>query len=126
MMSEFNNTTNITSSIIGTDNINSMEGRDLLSIAPTFYQRNSGWIRGITLAMGLQAIMGLILIEYAFSRLKRFRDGNEQRDSHFPAFRRRDVKYWNRCKFYPGALLTMPARMFLVPLMSLIVVLISR
>lgn len=35
--------------------------------------------------------LGLIAIEYAFKRLTRFRDGNEERDSKFPAFRRRDV-----------------------------------
>lgn len=55
--------------------------------------------------------LGFIAIEYAFRRLKRFRDGNEERDSKFPAFRRRDAKKWSRLKFYPGALLSMPFRL---------------
>jgi hypothetical protein len=69
---------------------------------------------GLLIALGVQAIIGLLLIEYAFRRLSRFRDGNEERDSKFPAFRRRDVKHWSRFKFYPGALLAMPARLFLM------------
>jgi hypothetical protein len=46
-----------------------------------FYNRNQGWIRGLTLAFAIQAFIGIIAVEYAFSRLKRFRDGDEERDS---------------------------------------------
>jgi hypothetical protein len=69
------------------------------------------WLKVLLIIIGAQALIGIMMIEYAFSRLKRFRDGNEERDAQFPAFRRRDVKKWHRCKFYPIAMLGMPFRM---------------
>lgn len=60
-----------------------------------------------------QAIIGVIAIEYAWSRTKRFREIEEERDSKFPAFRRTDVKRWSRWKFYPGAMLFMPIRLII-------------
>lgn len=74
------------------------------------------------IALGVHMIIGFIAIEYAFSRLKRFRDGNEERDSKFPAFRRRDAKYWSRLKFYPGALFSMPFRLVFIILLGFILV----
>lgn len=41
--------------------------------------------------------------------MRRFRQVNEARDAQFPEFRRYDVQYWSRWKFYPGATL-MPVR----------------
>ena len=38
-----------------------------------------------------QAVIGVLAIEYAWSKTKRFREINEERDSKFPAFRRIDV-----------------------------------
>lgn len=49
----------------------------------SFYMRNSSWIRGITIALIIQAVLGLIAIEYAFSRLKRMQAVDEKRDSQF-------------------------------------------
>ena len=63
---------------------------------------------------GVQAFIGIIAIEYAFYRTKRFREIDEKRDSEFPAFRRLDAKYWARWKFYPGAMFTMPTRLALL------------
>jgi hypothetical protein len=89
-----------------------------------FYSRNKGWIRGLTIAFAIQALIGFIAVEYAFSRLNRFRDGNEERDSKFPAYRRLDVKNWNKCKFYPGAMFTMPARLMILIIQGLILALL--
>lgn len=61
-----------------------------------------------------QAIIGIIGIEYAWSRTKRFREIDEERDGKFPAFRRVDAKNWSRWKFYPGAMFLMPARLILL------------
>ena len=57
-----------------------------------FYQDNKKWINGLVIAYGVHMFIGLLCIEYAFSRLKRFRDGNEERDSKFPAYRRLDAQ----------------------------------
>lgn len=62
----------------------------------------------------IQALLGALLLEYAWWRTKRFRDVNEERDRLFPHFRRTDVQKWARWKFYPGAMLTMPTRIFLI------------
>jgi hypothetical protein len=59
-------------------------------------------------------LLGIVAIEYAFAKLKRFRDGDEKRDAQFPHYRRLDVKKWSRCKFYPGAMLSMPIRLTLI------------
>jgi len=42
------------------------------------------------------------------------RQVDEKRDKYFWAFRRLDVTKWRRWKLYPGALLTMPARLILM------------
>ena len=90
----------------------------------SFYKNNSGWIRFFTLYFAIQAVIGFIAVEYAFSRLKRFMDGNEERDSKFPAYRRLDAKNWHRCKFYPGAMLTMPSRLLILILQGIILTLL--
>jgi len=56
------------------------------------------------------ALLGILGIEYSFSLLKKYRDGNEQRDSAYQLCRRNDAKNWSRFKFYPGSIF-MPLRM---------------
>ena len=41
--------------------------------------------------MVVQAILGILALEYAWCRTKRFRKAEESRDEGFPAWRRRDV-----------------------------------
>jgi len=41
--------------------------------------------------MGVQAILGIVAIEYAWCRTKRMREVDETRDGQFSAFRRTDV-----------------------------------
>ena len=63
---------------------------------------------------GVQAVIGIIAIEYAWARTARFRQVDEARDSAFPQFRRTDAKNWVRWKFYPGAMFLMPTRLMLL------------
>ena len=81
------------------------------TVAETWYNTNASWINGLLITLAVQAVIGVIAIEYAFLRLKRFKNIDEERDSRFPAFRRRDAHLWSKWKFYPGALLSMPFRL---------------
>jgi len=69
---------------------------------------------GLSIAMAVHIFLGLLAIEYAFSVTSRMRVVDEKRDKYFWAFRRLDVTKWKRWKLYPGALLTMPARLILM------------
>ena len=64
--------------------------------------------------LGIQALIGLLAVEFALSRFKRFMEEDEARDCNFPAFRRYDASKFSRLRFYPMALLTMPTRVVLV------------
>jgi len=57
------------------------------------------------------------MFEFAWQHTSRHRDGNEERDKFYPAFRRLDVSKHARWKFMPGALL-LPIRglLFLLPI----------
>ena len=73
--------------------------------------------------MIVHAVVGIIAIEWCFSRVKRMREVDEQRDSRFPAFRRLDAAKWSRLKFYPGCLLGMPLRLLILIIMGIILLL---
>ena len=66
------------------------------------------------------------MMEWAFYRTRRFRDGNETRDAKYPPFRRNDVKNWKRWRFYPGAIFMMPTRCLFLVLDAMILVLIIK
>lgn len=76
----------------------------------------------ILIILGVHAIIGILLVEYAFSRLKRIADGNHARDSDFPAFRRRDYKNLSRWRYYPGAMFTLIFRVILIIITCCIVI----
>mmetsp|Transcript_11024 Transcript_11024/g.18428 ORF Transcript_11024/g.18428 Transcript_11024/m.18428 type:complete len:272 (+) Transcript_11024:24-839(+) len=92
---------------------------------PSFFEEHKGLIKFLIIGMSIQAVIGLIAIEYAFKRVRRMIKVDEDRDSKFPAFRRLDAKKWSRWKFYPGALLTMPSRLILLILSGIVLALIS-
>ena len=77
----------------------------------SWFDRNQGWVVRLGIVMAVQAILGIMCIEYAFMRLRRMRDVNEDRDAKFPAFRRLDAQNWSRLKLYPLAVLSMPYRL---------------
>lgn len=64
--------------------------------------------------MTVQAIIGLLLFEYAYSVSKRQQKKNKEREAKFHSYVRLDAGKWSRWKLYPGALLLMPTRLVLV------------
>ena len=86
----------------------------------------SDWQQTLLICLGVNALVGILLFEMAFSKIgKRFTDGNEERDSKFPAFRRTDAYKWRRCSFYPGAML-MPLKLVYLFVQFLIMTLIFK
>jgi hypothetical protein len=79
--------------------------------------------------MVAQAVLGIIALEYSWSKTSRYRNVVEERDASYPIGRRLDVKKWARWKFYPGAMLFMPTRILLFSttllLMTVLVKLLS-
>lgn len=92
-----------------------------------FYLENKNWIDGLAIAFGCQALLGIVAIEYAFARNRRFMyHKDEERDEKYAAFRRLDADRWYRFKFYPGAMFCMPARLLILILWGLISLLIGK
>ena len=58
------------------------------------------------------ALIGIVLFEWAMCKTRVVRRIDEERDSLFPAWRRLDVKKWSRWKMYPTAMTIMPIRLF--------------
>ena len=93
----------------------------------TYYDNNKGWIHGLAIAFGVQAIIGIIAIEYAFYRNRRLMyDKDERRDEKFQAFRRLDTDNWYRFKFYPGAMFSMPTRLLLLIFMGIFLLVVGK
>lgn len=61
----------------------------------------------------LYMLIGLLLFEWAYRRVRRIRMRVEEADRCFPAWRRVDVQNWSRWKFYPAAVTLLPARLFI-------------
>jgi len=61
-----------------------------------------------------QAVIGLIMLIWAWYRTREFRRVDADRDAFFQACCRRDAKDWAFWKFMFGAMLTMPSRMILL------------
>jgi len=45
--------------------------RKLSENASVFYDNNKSWINGLAIALGVQAVLGFIAIEYSFARCKK-------------------------------------------------------
>ena len=73
--------------------------------------------------MIINAIIGIAIFEYAYWLSRRIRDGDEDRDSKFPAMRRTDTRKWRRWKFWPFAMTLLPLRIFTLLYMAIIIVL---
>ena len=58
------------------------------------------------------ALLGVLLLEYSWSKTKHFRAPIPELDALMPAWRRNDAKYWQKWKFYPGAMTVMLPRIF--------------
>ena len=57
--------------------------------------------------------IGFCFFEIAWSRIVRYRDLDDERDSNFPAWRRMDVKNWHKVYFYLGALTIFTTKMII-------------
>ena len=58
----------------------------------------------------LNAIIGALAFEWAWTKIKPLRKPDEKIDSQFPQFRRYDQPKWSKLKFYIGAITWMPFR----------------
>ena len=76
-------------------------------------------LKPLWIYLGVQAVIGLIGVEWALWKFRRYMEVDEERDCNFPAFRRLDAHKFARWKFYPGALLMMPTRFVLMILEGL-------
>jgi len=75
--------------------------------------------------MTVQAIIGLLLFEYAWSVTKRQQKRNKEREAKFHSYVRLDAGKWSRWKLYPGALLLMPTRLLLVLVSMILLAIIA-
>ena len=64
-------------------------------------------------ALIANALAGMSFFEICWFVGQRFRDGDEERDKLFPAFRRTDAHNWSRWKFYPCVLTIFWLRVFI-------------
>lgn len=105
-----------------------IEGHRLMQdSANNYYTENKGWINGLAIALGIQAVLGIIAVEYAFARNKRLMyDKDDKRDEKFAAFTRLDTNKWYRFKFYPGAMFSMPVRLTILILMGVLLLIIAK
>ena len=69
---------------------------------------HAGWI---TVVIVLNAILGLIMFEWAWKDTYRYRNPIKELDDKFPAYRRTDAAKWKKCHFYIGAMTILVPRM---------------
>ena len=62
----------------------------------------------------VQAIIGLAAFEWAYWKVSRFREIDEEREEYFKAIARQDAPYWARWKFYPLAMFAFMTRVILL------------
>jgi hypothetical protein len=62
----------------------------------------------------INAILGILQLEFILKKMDRYTDGNEARDEKFPAWRRRDAQNFTRAKLYPGAMTVLFIRTLIV------------
>jgi len=74
----------------------------------------------------MNALTGILLFEWAWSKTDRVRIVDEKRDNLFPAWRREDTPKWSRLRFYPGAVSILPLRFFCMILLAIILYLVTR
>ena len=67
----------------------------------------------------LNAVLGILLLEWAWKKNARFRAPIKELDDLVPEFHRADALRWARWKFYPGAMTVMLPRFFLSVIVSI-------
>ena len=61
----------------------------------------------------INALLGILCVEYLFNQCQSFINVDEHRDSKHPAFRRLDLPYWTRSRLYPGAMTLLVPRIII-------------
>lgn len=64
------------------------------------------------IAFGANMIIGFLMFEWAWCKVRRLKKVDEERDGKYPAFKRWDAYLWNKWKFYFGAVTFLPLRLF--------------
>ena len=72
------------------------------------------WSTFFTIYMVIQAIIGILLFEWAWKKTKRVRECPKELNHKFYSFCRLDAHKWRRWKLYPCAITTMPTRLVLM------------
>ena len=62
----------------------------------------------------LNAVFGLLMFEWAWYKLRRFRKPIGELNAQFPEIARIDAPHWSKWKHYPGALTLMWPRFFFI------------
>ena len=65
----------------------------------------------ILYVIALNALLGILLLEFAWRESKPLRNISESRDSRLPGFRRLDVAGWKKWYFYPAAAIVLLPRL---------------
>ena len=74
----------------------------------------------------LNAILGIIAFEIAWSQTKTYRNPIDELDNKFPAYRRTDAKKWVKCHFYCGAVTLLVPRLISIVINALLLVLVVK
>lgn len=70
----------------------------------------------------INAILGLILFEWAWKKTGRFRNPINELNAQFPELARLDAPLWQKWKLYPGAVTLLIPRLFLMTFSGIIMV----
>ena len=68
----------------------------------------------LTIIFVVQAVIGILLVEYSFKSSKRALSAPEEFWNEFPSYRRLDLHKWARWKFYPGAVTVLVPKTILI------------
>ena len=58
----------------------------------------------ILLLLVVNAVAGILIVEWILNKCSPILKINEERDSKYPAYRRHDTHLWTRWRLYPGAM----------------------
>lgn len=72
------------------------------------------------------ALLGLVLFEYAWYKSARFRKPIPELDNMMPGFRRYDAQRWRKWAFYPGAMTVLIPRFLFGVVIAILLCLIIK
>ena len=73
----------------------------------------------LTILLALNALIGLIALEWSWYKFRRFRNPNKDLDILYPAYRRNDSPHWQKWKLYPGAMTLMIPRILIGTILAI-------